>query len=173
MVLPLVFKLRAELLIQPAYIGSRSSNIRRYSLITRTIFWVMFTCCHFFHRENLLMEQFLIQAMKEVTLLNLIWALDKWSKVINMAMNWLLSVLVVFCFSVFFEEFCFSVSLSEFLYFLCRMGSGSPGNVRWWKAEVEDPIKAWLWASRLATYYPWYVFFLIFSALCLLSIQLW
>lgn len=58
-----------------------------------------------------------------------------------------------------------SVSLSEFLYFLCRMGSGSPGNVRWWKAEVEDPIKAWLWASRLATYYPWYVFFNIFCSL--------
>jgi len=38
----------------------------------------MFTCCHFFFdRENLLMEQFLIQAMKEVTLLNLIWGLDK------------------------------------------------------------------------------------------------
>jgi len=37
----------------------------------------MLTCCHFSDRENLLMEQFLIQAMKGVTLLNLNWALAK------------------------------------------------------------------------------------------------
>jgi hypothetical protein len=63
------------------------------------------------------MEQFLIQAMKEVTLLNLIWALDKWSKVINMAMNWLLSVLAVFC--VFLNSFTCCVGWDQGLLGMC------------------------------------------------------
>lgn len=164
MIWPVVFKLWAELLIQPAYIGSRSSNTRQHSVITITIFWVMFTCCHFFFLtgKTYWWNSFWFKLWKR-------WPYWIWIGHWTSDQRWLIWQWIGY--SLFW--LC-SVSPSEFLYLLCRMGSGSTGNVRWWKAEVEDSIKAWLWASRLAAYYSWYVFFfLIFSARCLLSIRLW
>jgi hypothetical protein len=120
-------------------------------LLTTIIFiisWVMLTSLyHFSTRENLLMGQFLILALKGVTQLNLSWAPVKWSKVFKLALDRLVTVCLA------------RAPVIWIPVLLCRMGSGSPGNVRWWEAEAEDPCKARLWASRITTNYSWYSIF--------------